>query len=310
MVDAARWDESAMPALDGRVAIVTGANSGLGLATARTLASKNARVVLACRDGERARQAAAAIRRELPCADVATMELDLADLDAVRAFAGAFGERFDRLDLLINNAGVMMPPKSRTAQGFELQLGVNHLGHSDLTSLLMGRLAETPGARVVTVASQAHRQGHIDFDDLDWEERPYDRSASYAQSKLANLLFTRELARRVAAAGLDVKAVAAHPGWTETDLSRHFRLGRAIGRVLNPLIAMQPRQGALPTLRAAVDPGASSGDYFGPHGLLEIRGYPVRVEPAAAARDADVARRLWDVSAQRCGVDHGVRVRG
>lgn len=295
------WNGSDMPSLHGRVAIVTGANSGIGLATARALASSDAQVILACRSPQRATTALASIGAGLR-ANVLPMTLDLADLVSVRNFTAEFGRRFDRLDLLINNAGVMMPPRSETAQGFELQFGVNHLGHFALTGLLLPHLVDSSAARVVNVSSQAHRQGHIDFDDLDWRKRPYSRMAAYAQSKLANLLFTWELARRLEVAEIEVTVAAAHPGWTDTALARHV----PFARLLNPLIAMRPAQGALPTLRAAVDPDVRPRDYFGPHGLLEMCGYPVRLEPAKTARDSAVAHRLWEVSIERSGAHYGI----
>ncbi len=297
------WKAHAIPAQLGRVAIVTGANSGIGLETARELARRGATVVLACRSAERAEAALADLRASVSDAGVLSMPLDLADLDSVRAFAERFESEFDRLDLLVNNAGVMMPPKSKTKQGFELQLGVNHLGHFALTGLLLPRLIATAGARIVSVSSQAHRQAQLDFDDLDWTARRYKKMASYGDSKLANLLFTFELGRRLDAAGVDVTVVAAHPGWTGTDLQRHFGALQPLFRFLTPFLGMRPPQGALPTLRAATDPDVETGDYFGPHGLYEMRGYPKRVGTTKLARDLDVADQLWRVSTRRTGVD-------
>jgi NAD(P)-dependent dehydrogenase (short-subunit alcohol dehydrogenase family) len=296
----AHWTEQDIGDLNGKVAVVTGANSGIGLETARALAGHGATVVLACRSEAKANAAADEIRNSVPTADLHVLRLDLSDLEQIETFAENFLGRFDRLDLLINNAGVMMPPPSKTQQGYELQFGVNHLGHFALTGRLLPRLLSTPGARVVNVSSLAHRNGKIAFDDLDWTSRSYNRLASYGQSKLANLLFTFELERRLADAGVDVIATAAHPGWTATNLQQHTPLFRW----LNPLLAMDPAQGALPTLRAAVDPDAGSGDYYGPHGFMEARGFPKKVGTTRAARDAAVAEKLWNVSVKRTGVDY------
>ena len=295
-----RWTSADIPDQSGRVAIVTGSNSGIGFEAARELARKGARVVLACRSVDRGQEARERILAETPGADVEVMQLDLADLDQVREFSRAFLERFDRLDLLINNAGVMVPPEGRTKQGSELQFGINHIGHFALTGRLLGLLLSTPGARVVTVSSQAHRQGKMEFDDLDFERRGYRPQAAYGQSKLANLLFTFELDRRLTAARADVMAVAAHPGWTVTNLQRHSRLIQA----LNPLFGMDQAQGALPTLRAATAPDVKGSDYFGPSGFLEMRGYPRRVGTSAAAQSAEDATRLWAVSEERTGVTY------
>ncbi|MDX6554058.1 MAG: hypothetical protein QOD86_253 [Miltoncostaeaceae bacterium] len=281
-----------IPDLTGRTAVVTGANSGIGRAAARALAEAGARVVLAVRDPGRGRAAAATMRGETE-----VRELDLASLASVRAFAAAWeGE----IDLLINNAGVMAPPLRRTADGFELQLGTNHLGHFALANLLLDRVA----GRVVTVSSLAHRSGRIDLDDLNWERRPYRAWAAYGQSKLANLLFTAELQRRLIDAGSDVLATAAHPGYTATHLQFagpprwHVRSLLMIALLL---VAQGEDAGALPTLAAAVAdvPGAA---YLGPGGPREMRGAPCLVGRSAAAVDMDVARRLWDLSEELTGV--------
>lgn len=286
------WTLNSAPSQSGRVAIVTGANSGIGKETARMLADKGATVVLACRNVDKAEAARAEIG-----GDAVVMELDLGSLDSVRDFVAAFTERFDRLDLLINNAGVMMPPRSATADGFELQFGTNHLGHFALTARLFPQLRSTPGSRVVNVASLAHRRGRIVFDDLNAEKR-YDRIARYGQSKLANLLFTYELDRRIKAAEVDVIATAAHPGWTATNLQQHIKLIE----VLNPLFGMKPEGGAMPTMMAALADEVEGGDYFGPDGFLEMRGAPTRVRSTRASHDPNAARRLWEVSEQMTGV--------
>jgi len=293
-----RWTSEQMTDQTGKVAIVTGSNSGIGLEEARALANKGATVVMACRDARRGESAADDIRSGEPAGTVEVMTLDLADLESVRRFADAFKERYDRLDLLVNNAGVMMPPASKTADGFELQFGTNHLGHFALTGLLLDLLLATQGSRVVSVSSQAHRMGAIDFDDLQWERRPYKEGASYGQSKLANLLFIYELQRRLAAAGADTIAVAAHPGWTGTNLQRHSGIFKA----MNPIFAMKPWQGSLPTLYAATADDVRGGEYYGPGGLFEMRGFPKKVDSTDASKDEAVARRLWEISEDLTGV--------
>jgi NAD(P)-dependent dehydrogenase (short-subunit alcohol dehydrogenase family) len=293
-----------IPDQEGRLAIVTGANSGIGYETAKALATAGAAVILACRSDEKGQEAAGRIIAEHPQARVSVKTLDLSSLASVRAFAAETVREHHRLDLLINNAGVMMPPeRTLTDDGFELQFGINHLGHFALTALLLDLMIGTDGSRVVTVSSSAHRWGEIDFDDLQWERRRYQRMASYGQSKLANLLFTFELQRRLEQVGAATVALAAHPGWTGTNLQRH---SGAIRR-LNPMFAMKPWQGALPTLYAATAPDAQGGEYYGPDGLMELRGYPTRVATSDAALDVEVAERLWRVSEELTGVPCTVR---
>ncbi len=294
----AKWTHAEIPAQLGKLAIVTGANSGIGFETALALAGRGAEVILACRSETRGEAARAKIAAAHPGATLHLMRLDLGDLDDVRRFAAQVSELHPRVDLLVNNAGVMVPPESTTKQGFELQFGVNHLGHFALTGLLLEALRAAPSARVVSVSSQAHRQGKMNFDDLDFHARGYDRMAAYGQSKLANLLFTFEAARRFAKAGLTVMAAAAHPGWTRTNLQQHWGLAD----LLNPLLGMPPAKGALPTLRAATDPGVNSGDYFGPRGIYQMWGYPKRVGCTRAARNEADAARLWEISELRTGV--------
>jgi NAD(P)-dependent dehydrogenase (short-subunit alcohol dehydrogenase family) len=293
-----RWTSEDIDPQIGRVAIVTGSNSGIGYEAALGLARAGATVVMAVRDPKRGEEAAERIRRAADGANVVVMTLDLASLDSVRAFAEAFGDRYETLDLLVNNAGVMMPPKSRTADGFELQLGTNHLGHFALTGLLLDRLLQAAGSRVVNVASMAHNWGKIDFEDLQWERKRYKKARSYGQSKLANLLFTYELQRRLEAAGAETVAVAGHPGWTATNLQRSSGFFRA----MNPLFAMKPWQGALPTLYAATAGDVRGGEYFGPGGFMEMRGFPKRVQSSAESQDQAVAARLWEVSEELTGV--------
>ena len=294
-----RWTAGDIEDQTGRVAMVTGANSGIGFEAAKALALKGATVVVACRSKTRGDQAVEAILEAKPDAAVELMLLDLADLGSVGEFVAASVDRFDRLDLLINNAGVMMPRKrEETADGFELQLGTNHLGHFALTVPLLELLLATEGSRVVNVSSSAQNLGKFDLDDLQWQQRPFDRMGSYGASKIANMLFTLELQRRFEAAGASTLAVACHPGWTSTNLQKSSPLLR----FFNPLMGMEPWQGALPTLYAAVSPDAVGGGYYGPDGLANWRGYPAPNKPAAASLDAAAAKRLWALSEQLVGL--------
>jgi NAD(P)-dependent dehydrogenase (short-subunit alcohol dehydrogenase family) len=285
------WTAADLPSQKGRIFIVTGANSGLGLPTARALAEAGAHVVLAVRDVAKGETVAASI-----AGDTEVRRLDLADLASVRAFADAWqGD----VDVLINNAGVMRTPERRTADGFELQIGTNHLGHFALTNLLLRHVTD----RVVTVSSGAHRGGSISLDDLNWQRRRYQRWAAYQQSKLANLLFTLELQRRLTAAGSPIRALAAHPGYAATNLQFRSERGiedRVMG-VANRLFAQTDEAGARPTLFAASQdlPGAS---YVGPDGFAEQRGYPTLVGRTAAASDVEMAKRLWTLSEELTGV--------
>lgn len=296
------WTFDSIPDQSGRVAIITGANTGIGYEAARALVRKGAWVILACRDLQKASAAAERIQAERPAGSVQAQPLDLSDLESVARFAERFAGEHDRLDLLINNAGVMVPPPSRTKQGFELQLGTNHLGHFALTAHLLPLLRRTAGSRVVVVSSSAHHMGRIDFADLNFEARGYSAWRAYAQSKLANLLFALELQRRLRAAGAEVLVTAAHPGWTATDLQRTA----GVARLFNPYLAMKPADGALPTLRAATDPAAAAGEYFGPSGLFEMSGPPERARINRSARDEAVAARLWTTSEQLTGVRYGL----
>ncbi len=296
------WTAENIPDLTGKVAVVTGANSGIGYEMARALAGKAATVILACRNKDKGEAAVRQIEREYPPAKAELMPLDLADLAAVRRFAGEFTRRYDRLDILINNAGIMAPPFAKTADGFEAQFGANHLGHFALTGLLLDRIVHAPRARVVTVSSGGHRFGQIDFDNLN-AEKGYDGQRAYAQSKLANLLFMYELQRRFEAAGVDAIAAAAHPGWTATNLQVHWRMVR----MLNPLIAQQPKMGALPALYAATAPDVQGGDYYGPGGWQELRGYPTKVQSSDRSHDAAVAARLWTISEELTGVRYPLK---
>jgi NAD(P)-dependent dehydrogenase (short-subunit alcohol dehydrogenase family) len=292
------WSLDDVPDQSGRVAVVTGANSGIGFETARRLALKGARVVLACRHPDRGSAALGQVQAETSPARATLALLDLSDLDSVTTFAAAFAARYERLDLLVDNAGVMVPPFGRTRQGFELQLGINHLGHFALTGRLLPLLARTPGARIVIVSSIAQHVGRIDLDDLNWQRRRYRAAAAYAQSKLANMMFALELQRRLTASDSSLRATAAHPGWTATELQRTA----SIGRRLNRFFAMKPADGALPTLRAATDPDAAGGSYWGPSRFFGLNGPPAPARVSGRARDEAVAEKLWEASEKLTGV--------
>jgi NAD(P)-dependent dehydrogenase (short-subunit alcohol dehydrogenase family) len=292
------WTFDDIPDQSGRTAIVTGANTGIGLETARMLAKKGASVVLACRSPEKGEAALRRIQAEKPAGATSLAALDLSDLGSVEAFAAGFAAKHERLDLLINNAGVMVPPLGRTKQGFELQFGTNHLGHFALAGRLLPLVEKTAGSRIVVVSSTAQNFGRIDFDDLNWERRSYSAWGAYCQSKLANTMFALELSRRLAAAGSGVLATSAHPGWTATDLQRNVGVARFFG----PMLAMKPEGGALPTLRAATDPAAESGSYWGPSGWFELTGSPAPARISKAAKDEAAAARLWAMSEELTGV--------
>ncbi len=291
------WTEQHIPDQRGRVAIVTGANTGLGFETARMLAERGAAVVLAVRDVKKGKQAAARI-----AGDVSVQTLDLTSLESIRSAAAELRAAHPRIDLLINNAGVMYTPKRTTADGFELQFGTNHLGHFALTGLLMDRLLPVPGSRVVTVSSVGHRiRAAIHFDDLQWEHS-YNRIGAYGQAKLANLMFTYELQRRLAPHGTTV-AVAAHPGVSNTELMRNSPAALRVPLSwLAPLISQKAEMGALPTVRAATDPTVIGGQYYGPGGRGEVRGYPKLVSSSTESHDRITHQRLWAVSEELTGV--------
>ena len=297
-----RWTLADVPDLTGRTALVTGANSGLGLEVARALAGRGAHVVMACRNAEKAADAAALVDAHAGDGpgSASVMPLDLADLASVRALGERVRREVPRLDLLANNAGLMALDESHTVDGFEMQFGVNHLGHFVLTAELAPLLVATPGARVVTMASMGHRAGRMDLDDPMFERRTYRRWPAYFQSKLANLLFTLELHRRFREAGVDTLALAAHPGYAHTDLG-HEGSGW-LNRLVEPLGGLGSQsaaRGAEPFVRAATDPDVRSGEYYGPR--LMAWGDAVRETPSARARDADVARRLWTLSESLTG---------
>jgi NAD(P)-dependent dehydrogenase (short-subunit alcohol dehydrogenase family) len=292
-----------VPDQSGRTFIVTGANTGIGFEAAKVLAEKRARVLLGCRDAAKAEAAMAQIRQAVPDADLAHLPLDQADLASVRR-AADLASAEPRLDVLLNNAGVMFPPLTRTKEGFELQFGVNHLGTFALTALLLPKLAETAGSRVVVTASLAHNRGNIQWGDLD-AERGYNRTQRYSDSKLANMLHFAELDRRLRAAGSPVSAIGCHPGVAATELMRHA----GPFRVFTPLFGMllnSAAQGAWPALQAATAPDAEPGGYYGPQGMGEMRGASGNARRTKAASDAALARRLWDVSVAKTGIDPGL----
>ncbi|MEO8816395.1 MAG: SDR family NAD(P)-dependent oxidoreductase [Mycobacterium sp.] len=303
MSPGSKWAASDVPDQTGRVAVITGSNTGIGYHTAAVLAQHGAHVVLAVRDPGKGDAAAARIRTNSPGADVTVQELDLSSLASVRVAAEALRAAYPRIHLLINNAGVMYTPKETTVDGFELQFGTNHLGHFALTGLLLPRMMRVKGSRVVTVSSMAHRiMAAIHFDDLQWENG-YNRIAAYGQAKLANLMFTYELQRRLAAKHRSTIAVAAHPGTANTELTRYLPpFLRPADRLLTPLVVQSAAMGALPTLRAATDRDVRGGQYYGPDGLGEQRGHPKLVDSSKQSHSEELQQRLWQVSEELTGV--------
>jgi NAD(P)-dependent dehydrogenase (short-subunit alcohol dehydrogenase family) len=306
-----QWTTENIPSLAGKIIIVTGANSGLGYETSKALAAKGAQVVMACRSTDKGQTAAEDIRREILDAQLDVMKLDLADQAQIREFVAAFNNKYQTLHVLINNAGVMALPYRKTADGFEMQFGTNHLGHFALTGLLLDTLLRTAGTRIVTVSSGAHTMGHINFDDLQ-REKSYGKWEAYGQSKLANLLFAYELQRKLAAAGKDTISVAAHPGYAATNLQTagpqmvgSWFQEKLMG-LLNKIFAQSQARGALPILYAATAPDVHGGEYFGPNGFNEMRGYPTKVESNEASHNEVVAQRLWTVSEELTGVKYNL----
>jgi NAD(P)-dependent dehydrogenase (short-subunit alcohol dehydrogenase family) len=307
---AGHWTAQDVGDQSGRVAVITGANSGLGLETARVLAAHGATVVLAGRDPGRTSAAADGIRGQQSDAAVETAEVDLASLESIRKAAADLTARFPRLDLLINNAGVMFPPHTLTKDGYELQFGTNHLGHFALTGLLMPSLLATPGSRVVTLSSNGHRAGRMNFADLQ-SSRHYNKYTAYGRAKLANLLFTYELQRRLSVAKKQTIALAAHPGTARTELTRHMSAVSAGAMsprfaVVNSWMVQDAKMGALPTLRAATDPNAIGGTYYGPDGFMQLTGYPVVVTSSGRSQSREDQRRLWVESEQLTGIKYPV----
>lgn len=309
MADSSRWTADAIPDLAGKTVVVTGGNSGIGYEAALALAGRGARVVLACRSPAKAGVALQTIRASRPGASVEAMQLDLASLDSVRRFARDFASQHATLDVLCNNAGVMAIPYAKTADGFEMQLGTNHFGHFALTGLLLPQLLASGAGRVVNVSSTFHKVGRMRFDDLHGE-RSYGKWPAYAQSKLANLLFTYELQRRLERVGARAIAVGCHPGYAATNLqTAGARLAgssfmESVMQVGNRLLAQPAAMGALPTLYAATAPEVRGGDYIGPDGWMENSGYPRKTRSSARSRDARSAELLWEMSEQLTGVDY------
>ena len=290
-----KWTSEDIGNLEGKVVIVTGSSSGIGLEAARETAAKGATTIIAVRNAEKGEKALNDIRSTVEDADLRLMILDLANLDSVKNFAEEFKNEYERLDSLINNAGVMVPPYTKTKDGFELQMGTNHFGHFALTAQLMEVLESTEGSRIVNVSSGAHKMGNIDLEDVHWENRSYNRWRAYGDSKLANIYFTKEFNRRNTGQTI---ATAAHPGWTATELQRNTSLAG----ILNNVFAQDGPMGALPTLRAAFDEDAEAGDYYGPAGFMEMRGYPVKVPTSDRSKNAETAAKLWDLSEELTGV--------
>ena len=303
------WTTSNLPDQTGKTIVVTGGNSGLGYFTCRALAARGAQVILACRNQEKGLSAVRRIRNDFPHASLELLPLDLADLRSVRSFAFAFAEKHPRLHLLINNAGLMATPYRQTVDGFELQFGVNHLGHFALTGLLLDQLLAAPDTRIVTVTSLVHANGVIDFDNLDSRGK-YTRWGAYARSKLANLLFAYELQRRLAKQGCSAISLAAHPGYSATNLQTtgpeldQNRLLLWTMKFGNAILAQPARMGALPVLYAAAAPGLQGGDFIGPAGLFGMRGYPLKTGSSPASHDPQFAARLWSLSEQMTGVHY------
>jgi NAD(P)-dependent dehydrogenase (short-subunit alcohol dehydrogenase family) len=302
-----RWTPRQMPPQQGRLAIITGANSGIGFHTARHLARAGAQVILACRNAEKGEAARAKIAAEIPAAQLEVRVLDVADLDSVRRFATEFLDAGRPLDLLINNAGVMaLPTRRTTPQGFEMQFGTNHLGHFALTGLLLPSLLRQAGSRIVTVASIAHKGGVLNFDDLNAERR-YDPRKAYQQSKLANLVFGIELDRRLRAKSADTASIIAHPGVAVTNIVSNGMGTGLQGRIASVAIALFAQsddRGSWPTLYAATSPEAHGGGYYGPDGIAEVKGTPVEVQPKPKALDPEAGKRLWQVSEEMTSVHY------
>lgn len=308
---AGTWTTADMPRLDGKTIIVTGANSGVGYETARAFSRKGAHVILACRSEDRAQTAEEALRKENPAVSTEIILLDLADLTSIHQFVAAFMDRYNQLDVLVNNAGLMAIPYRQTADGFEMQFGTNHLGHFALTGLLLEPILAADKARVVTVSSGLHRSGKLDFDDLQGKQK-YNKRAAYSQSKLANLLFAYELQRRLAAHGAEAISVAAHPGYSATNLQHvgpqmeESTLQQGLMTLANRFFAQSSEMGALPTLYAATAPDVQGCDYIGPGGWMHMRGYPVKEYSSDASYDEASARRLWEISESLTGISYAL----
>lgn len=295
-----------IPSQKGKIAVVTGANTGLGYETALGLASKDCKVIMACRNKDKAEKAMAKIRKEVPDANLEFIKLDLNSLKSVRDFAKAYKEKYDRLDLLINNAGLMIPPLMRTEDGFESQFGVNHLGHFLLTNELFSVIKQTENARVVSLSSIAHKNGRIYFDDPNWE-KSYSRSDAYNQSKVACLMFAYELQRRLNDSRSTVISVAAHPGVSDTELGRYIpKVLYYLFKPITPLFTHHPKEAAKPTLMAALDENVKGGDYYGPQGFNEMKGDPGKARSTGYSKKRDEAAKLWELSEKLTGQEFNV----
>lgn len=294
-----RWSEKNIPDLTDKVIIVTGSTSGIGKATVKAVARKNATVIMAIRNMEKGKKIKAEIEKEVRSGNIILMQLDLSKQKSVHTFTKAFNDEYQRLDVLINNAGIMMCPYSKTEDGFEIQIGTNHFGHFTLTGLLMPLLKKTPQSRIVSVTSGGHIIGNINFEDLDWSKRKYNTQRAYGDSKLANLYFIYELGRRLKLNNSEIITATAHPGWTATGLQSHmpFML------FLNRFFSQEPEMGCLPTLRAAFGKDTKSGDYFGPDNLIETKGYPIKRKSNKRSHDMEIAKRFFQLSEKETGVD-------
>lgn len=294
------WNTQNIPDQSGKVIIITGATSGLGKEATGIFAEKGATVIMPVRNTEKAKSVREGILKLNPKAKIDIRNLDLSSLNSIKLFADEISKAYDRLDILINNAGIMYCPYSKTQDGFEAQMGTNHLGPYALTAQLMPVLTKTANSRIVNTASLAHLTGNIDFDDINWETRKYKTMQAYSDSKLANLYFHYELAKKLNRQKNAPLVVAAHPGWTKTELDRHI----GIVGIISSIIGQKVEMGVLPTLRAAIDPEAMNGDYYGPAGFREMRGNPVKVKSNAMSQNAEKARQLWDLSAKLTGITY------
>ncbi len=292
------WDATKIRDQKGKVIIVTGSTSGIGKEAVKVIAGKNAKVIMAVRNIDKGKEVVHEIKKEFKNADIDVRKLDLSNLSSIGAFANLLMEDYDRLDILINNAGIMFPPYSKTVDGFENQFGTNHLGHFALTGLLMPLLKKTEGSRIVVLSSLGHTMGNLNFEDLNWETRKYDTQKAYGDSKLANLYFTYELARRLNKKGDHPRITAAHPGWTATALQRHSALMSG----MNKFFAQRVHMGVLPTLRAAFDEEAKAGEFYGPSGVMHMRGYPVAHTSNKLSYDETISRELWKRSEEMTGI--------
>lgn len=294
------WNADNIPSQEGKTVIITGASSGLGKEATKVLAQKQAKVIMAVRNTEKAKKVVEQIVKEVPNAIIEIRSLDLGSLDSIKAFAKEIDNEIEHLDILINNAGVMMCPFSETKDGFEIQMGTNHLGHFALTGLLMPLLKKTNNSRIVATSSIAHKTGNINFEDINWSSRKYNTNKAYSDSKLANLYFMYELVNRLSSDENAPMVTCAHPGWTKTDLDRHSGIASFLGNI----VAQKVDMGTLPSLRAATDEEALSGNYFGPKGMFEMRGFPELVKSNEMANNKENAKKLWDLSVQLTGIDY------